>query len=297
MSQNDPEEFVNPEIWKLFCEKFKSDTTKASYESDLKEFCSFCGKEFFRIDGSDVREYYEFMRKRIEEGRLSPLTVTKKFRELHSFSSFCMNLKNEEGMLRDDYFYPWLKHMAKEKNLARSVPVEDMDRLLRAASCDRMAYTILTLMYRAGLTSTEITALNGEEDFAVYDDGVYVFPRSRREPCYIPSDAWEILSAYMRIREPHESLFYNRSGRRLNGMYISRMMKKYCRLAGINGYSAEAVRNCCGFNLFAYGASEKQVAEQMGRTQQQIRRYRGISYRGNLRKQANDLVKVRIEKP
>ena len=28
-----------------------------------------------------------------------------------------------------------------------------------------MAYTILTLMYRAGLSSTEITELNGEEDF------------------------------------------------------------------------------------------------------------------------------------
>ena len=41
----------------------------------------------------------------------------------------------------------------------------------------------------------------------------------------------------------------------------------------------------------------KQVADQMGRTQQQIRRYRGMSYRGNLRRQADELVKIRIESP
>ena len=288
MSQNDLKEFVNTEIWNLFCERFKSETTRASYESDLREFCNFTGKHFSEIDSSDVREYHEFMKKRIEEGKISPLTVTKKFRELHSFSEFSGGT---------DYFYPWLKGMEKEKNLARSVPVEDMDALLKAAAGDRAVYAILALMYRAGLTSTEIISLNGEDDFTAYEDGVYVYLESRREPCYIPKDAWEILSGYMAEREIHESLFYNRNGRRLNSMYISRMMKKYCQLAGIPGYSAEAVRNCCAFNLFAYGADPRQTAEQMGRTEQQIRRYRGVSYRGNLRKQANDLVKLKVEKP
>ena len=41
----------------------------------------------------------------------------------------------------------------------------------------------------------------------------------------------------------------------------------------------------------------EQVAEQMGRTERQIKRYKGISYRGNLRKHAENLVKMKIEKP
>ena len=138
---------------------------------------------------------------------------------------------------------------------------------------------------------------NNEEDFLLYDDGAYVILPQRREPCYVPEDAWAILTDYMAEREQHPSLFYNRRGGRLNSMYISRMMKKYCGRAGIKQYSAEAVRNCCAFNMFAYGASEGQVAGQMGRTEIQIRRYKGVSYRGNLRKKANDLVKMRIEKP
>lgn len=296
LSQNCEQEFVNTELWNLFRNRFKSSTTEASYRSDIREFCRMTGKPFDRAEEEDVRRYYEKMRDRISEGRISPLTLTKKFRELHSFAQFLVEYDGEDSG-RSDPFYPYLKDLAKEDALARSVPVEEMDALLKAAEKDLMAYTILTLMYRAGLSSTEITELNGEEDFALYDDGAYVFLPRRREPCYIPEDAWEILKEYMAAREPHSSLFYNRRGRRLNGMYISRMMKKYCAAAGIRSCSAEAVRNCCAFNLFSYGASSRQVAGQMGRTEIQIRRYRGLSYQGNLRKKANDLVKMRIEKP
>ena len=55
MSQNAESKFVNTknkkfdffkscikkEVWELFCKKFKSDVTAASYKSDLSEFCRF----------------------------------------------------------------------------------------------------------------------------------------------------------------------------------------------------------------------------------------------------------------
>ena len=147
------------------------------------------------------------------------------------------------------------------------------------------------------MTSTEIIGISGEDDFLEYGDGVCVMLSGREEPCYIPDDAWGILKEYMEQREDCDTLFYNRSRRPLNTMYISRMMKKYCSLAGIPSYSAQAVRNSCAFNLYAYGATDGQAARQMGRTKQQIRRYRGSEYRGSLQKQAADLVKIHIEKP
>ncbi len=296
MSQNVQQEFVNRELWEMFKKRFKSETTEASYWSDIMEFCRFCGKNLKDTKRGDVERYYAFMRNKIENGRISPLTVTKKFRELHSFLQFAAKECDDRTEYKDD-FYPYLKSMEKERNLARSVPVDEMDALLEAASEDLMSYTILVLMYRAGLSSMEIAGMDGPEDLVMYGDEGYVLVSGREEPVYIPPDAWEILMRYMDQRENHPSLFYNRSGRRLNTMYISRMMKKYCRKAGINDHSAEAVRNCCAFNLFSYGASPKQVAEQMGRTQQQIRRYRGMNYRGSLRRHADQLVKIRIESP
>lgn len=302
MRRDDNTEFIDVQLWDLFRKRFKSLTTEASYWSDIGEFCRYCEKRFEDTDAGDVQRYHEFMKKRIESGKISPLTVTKKFRELHSFAQF---LREQEGITeqdertyeRKDFFYPYLKHMEKERDLSRSVPVEDMDKILDAASENRMEYSILTLMYRAGLSSTEIIALNGSDDLVIYGTDAFALPADRKEPCYIPQDAWEILLKYMDEREEHESLFYNRSGRRLNTMYISRMMKKLCMKAGVQSYSAEAVRNCCAFNLFAYGASARQVAGQMGRTEQQIRRYKGMSYKGHLSRKTDDLVRIWIESP
>lgn len=294
MSQNDEQKFVNTESWNLFVNRFKNPVTEASYRSDITEFCCFVQKKFEDIKKEDVDRYYEMMQKKAETGKLGLLTITKKFRELHSYARF---LNEEEKTGPEDFFYPYLKGMKKESRLAKSIPVEHMDALFKASSDNLMCYTILTLMYRAGLSSTEITGLCGAEDFAVQGRNICVIIKGREEPCFIPEDAWKILEMYMDQREQHPTLFYNRSGRKLNTMYISRMMKKYCRLAGIPEYSAETVRNSCAFNLFAYGASPSQTAAQMGRTQQQIRRYKGEGYRDNLKKQANALVKVRIEVP
>lgn len=296
MSQNYIGEFVNIEIWNLFRKRFKSETSEGSYRSDIIEFCRLTGKPFTESTREDVRDYYLKMTEQVKAGKISSITRTKKFRELHSFGSFLI----EEGLWiqgEEDFFYPYLKNMKKESFLAGAVPVEDMDALLQAASDDLMAYVILTLMYRAGLKSTEITTITGEDDFMEYDDGIYVMLKGREMPCYIPQDAWKILKSYMDQREMHETLFYNRNGRPLNAMYISRMMKKYCTRAGIRSYSAQEVRNSCAFNLFAYGADAARTAEQMGRTTQQIRRYNGARYKGNLRRKASDLVKIHIEEP
>ena len=88
MSQNVQQEFVNKELWEKFRKRFKSNTTEASYRSDISEFCRFCGKNLKDADRGDVERYYAFMKNKMDSGRISPLTVTKKFRELHSFLKF-----------------------------------------------------------------------------------------------------------------------------------------------------------------------------------------------------------------
>ena len=74
-------------------------------------------------------------------------------------------------------------------------------------------------------------------------------------------------------------------------------MKKYTQLAGIPAYSAESIRNTCAVTMFAYGATNKQVASQLGITQVQIQRYKNLSYKENLMKEANSLVKIKITPP
>lgn len=134
-------------------------------------------------------------------------------------------------------------------------------------------------------------------DIAAYDNGVYAELASRKEPCFIPEDVFVILGQYIAQRQEHDHLFYNSRGNKLNTMYISRLMKKYTELAGVPNYSAEALRNTCAVTMFAYEASPEQAARQMGVTQIQIKRYKNLSYRDNLVRAANELVKVRVEPP
>ena len=83
----------------------------------------------------------------------------------------------------------------------------------------------------------------------------------------------------------------------MNLMGISRLLKKYEKKAGIPSYSAQNIRNTCGFNLFAYGADEEQTASRLGVTGVQIRRYRQAGYREQLQLEAEKLVKLRAEPP
>ena len=49
MSQNCEEKFVNTQMWNLFRNRFKSETTEASYWSDIREFCRITGKVFTEV--------------------------------------------------------------------------------------------------------------------------------------------------------------------------------------------------------------------------------------------------------
>lgn len=103
-----------------------------------QNFVRFTEKCFQETDFSDVQKYYIYMQKKIKNGQIGPLTVTKKFRELHSFSKFL--LEEWSDRLEDesktssfkDYFEPYLKQLVKEKELARMIPLEHIDRLLTA---------------------------------------------------------------------------------------------------------------------------------------------------------------------
>lgn len=289
------------QIWQDFTAHFKSDTTAASYQTDLDEVMNYFQKDFLQIGQEEVNLYFQQMQSRVNSEKIKPTTMAKKFRELHSFAEYiCEHRKRYEiGTEFQDWYFLYLKQVAKQEKYTKSISIEDMDKLLEAAKEDGMVYTILVLLYRVGLSSSEITALK-YSDFAAYDNGVYVTVANRNDVCFIPEDVFAVLEQYMQGREKEswdEFLFVNKRGNPLNLMYISRMMKKYTTKAGIPAYSAESIRNTCGVTMFAYGVKPEQVAAQMGITQMQIHRYKNLSYKEQMLRAANHLVKVKILPP
>ena len=200
-------------LWPDFAAHFKSATSRASYWSDLCEFSRIAGKDITEAGAADVQRYYDIMTEKTRRGELQPGTPAKKFRELHSIADFLSRERERYGLPEtfQDYFYPYLPRLARQEKYARVIPVEDVDRLFKAAEEDRMAYTIFVLMYRAGLSSTEICGLRAG-DIGVYENGTYVMPEGRHSGVYVPDDALAVLESYLGQREERPFLFYNRRG-------------------------------------------------------------------------------------
>lgn len=285
-------------MWSDFTAHFRSGTTVGSYYSDITEACNYLEKNFIDISPVDVKILFDWFSQRVEAGEIKPATMAKKFREYHSLAQYlCEHRKKYEIQVDyEDFFYPYLTQVAKQEKFAKAIPIEEIDKLFHAAQEDLMVYLIFMLLFRVGLSSTELIEIKFR-DIEQYADGIYVWIQNRKEACYLTEDVVEVLNEYISQREEYEYLFYNRSGRALNTMYISRMMKKYTTIAGIPPYSAETLRNSCGFTMYAYGAKNKQVAKQLGITQMQIKRYDDLRYKDNIQRQAQNLVKLRVEPP
>lgn len=298
IKSNYASELTSQVIWTDFTAHFRSSSTAASYASDLSEIMNYFEKDFLEIRKENVQEYFQTMQNKITQKVINPQTVAKKFRELHSFAEYICENRDEyciDAQYQDEY-YPFLKVLEKQKKFAKSVSVEHIDRLLQAAESDLQAYTIVVMLYRVGLTSTEIVQLR-PGDFAIYENGMYVEMKGRKELCYIPEDAARILEKFFEQRKEVEYLFYNSRGNKLNLMYISRLMKKLSKKADVPGCSAESIRNTCGVTLYAYGADSNQVANQLGVTKMQVHRYKNMGYKDQMQQAANHLVKVKVLPP
>jgi len=293
-----PDRNISKHIWLDFTAHFKSTTTVGSYQSDIMEVCNYLHKKFTQLNSNDTKVIFDWLSRRVEQGEIKPATMAKKFREYHSLANYIVENKEKYNIddCFDDFFYPYLNQVAKQEKFAKAIPIEEIDRLFKVSQNDLVSYLIFIFLYRTGLSSTEVIGIQ-MKDIEQYADGIYIWIKNRKEACYIPEDVAEVLFKYLNQREENEFLFYNRSGRPLNTMYISRMMKKYTTLAGIPSYSAEALRNSCGFTMYAYGAKDKHVAKQLGITQMQIKRYDDLRYKDNIQKQAHNLVKLRVLPP
>lgn len=285
-------------IWKDFIQRLKSERSIATYKADLTEFLEFRKKDFLELSEDDVKAYYSFLSAKVDEGKIQPNTMGKKFRELHSLAEFIEKNRAEYEVPDsfDDYFYPYLLQVAKVDDLAKTIPSEHIDKLLTACREDHMFFCMLALIFRVGLSSTELIELR-EDDFSEYDNGVFVFIEAREEWCYVPDDAAKIVADYLYRREPNVYLFYNSKGNKMNIMYISRLMKKWCKKAGVPEYSAQTLRGACASTMFSYGATPAQVAKQMGVTTTQIKRYKNITYKNELLSNVGKLVKIKVELP
>ena len=289
-------EYASSEFTEMY-QNFKNtclkEISEKSYDSDVAEYMYVIEKDFLKSDENTVTKYMRYLQKRVEDRKIKNITITKKFTELHNVSQFILKNYPDKGFF--DFFYPHIDNLKKQSPKVKSIPLEDLDKLLQVARSDSQAYCIITLLYRAGFRTKEIINLK-TDDLELYDNGLFAKLEGREKISFIPEDAAKILLSYIK-GEQKGFVFRTSKDEPIYSMYISRIMKKYTELAEIPNYSAENIRNTCAIAMYSYHIDEEKIAAQIGIGLIQIKRYKKVSYNEELQTSANRLVNIKVIPP
>ena len=305
-------------IWNEYAKTFKRDVTVQSYKSDVIEFTDFIEKDFIDVRHEDVERYYIELDSRVRERKLAPSTMAKKIRELNSLSSFIYNHKETLGVTAtyQNHFQEYIYLVEERSEQANSIPIDEINQLLTAAENDIQSYCIISMIYRMGLSSTEICSLD-LSDICVYENGVYLNVKNRKNKLFVPEDVYKIILKYLKdkcsdrilvrkgewkstrnsLNEGQNALFFNYRGRRITKKNIFNMMRKTCNRAGITPCSAEALRNSYAFTVNSYNVDSRDLALEMGISEESLKRYRNINYIDTNSRKLHDMTKIKIELP
>lgn len=289
-------------IWKLFSKRFRNANSCNVYFGDINEFLDYCKKDFLDITQIDADQFYHYLHEKVKQDLLRLTTVKKKIKELHKFSDFIIEIAQQELVkiphTFDNFFYRYAVQYFAEEEIKKVPTLTEIDKLMDVAKNDIMTYTILAIVERIGLKSTDICNLKPNDIIRDGKESFLIIKRKKeREIRLIPEDVWIILEDYLNHRLHYEYLFYNKWGKKLNTQYFHLKMRTLTEQAGVPHYSLKDLRNVCGIVLFAYGVKPKQVAQQLGITTMHVGRYDKESYGKNMMKEVDKLVHLKIMPP
>lgn len=183
----------------------------------------------------------------------------------------------------------WLKNplrwirgpkLDNRRRVPRRIGQEQMDRIWKEVEGTRpegrkkLCLTVLAVAYATGLRKGEMERLNitdWDRDEGVLKIDGQKTGVERRVP--VSAGVWKCVEAYLPVRHnmlerfgclDEQALFVNKSGRRLKGENISRIVHNLARRAGVPMVSMHQFRHTCATDLLESGASLPEVQKMLG---------------------------------
>ena len=249
-------------------ERHLSDSTAASYKSDISHFQDFTGKTLRRITEDDVRKYLDMLR---AKGKSSSTVLrnTVSLRAIYSFMEKCELIKKNP---MDGITIPKV-----DKKLPQILTTDETERLL-AAPQEKDAKGIrdkamLELLYATGIKVSELIALNVSN---VNLRRRMLICQGGRGARIIPlgKQAVSSVSLYLKnartsmlISGEESALFVNCNGRRMSRQGFWKIIKSYQTLSGIEkDITPHMLRHSFAAHLLQNGADLESIGEMMGLT-------------------------------
>jgi tyrosine recombinase XerC len=256
------ERYIEKFIRYLEIEKNYSAHTILNYRLDLADFAKFLGETAVeKVDYLTLRKYLAHLK----EKNVTNRTVNRHLSSLRSFFRFL----TREGLVKANPILS-LSSPKQEKHLPLFLTEEEVVKLIDAVLPkderglrDR---AVLETFYSTGMRISELSGLT-RDDVDFIGGIIKVMGKGKKERLVpIGDKALSALRDYLEKRKKDsDSIFLNKSGRRITTRGVRNIVDKYIRLAGIrHGVSPHTLRHSFATHLLNRGADLRSVQELLG---------------------------------
>lgn len=242
-------EAINSFLFHCRYEKNLSPRTLDAYETDLRQFAAAVSpggaEDVSLVDKSELRPYIQRLFEPYREK-----TVKRKVATLKAFFGYL----ERDGTIEFTPFRKMEVKIREAKRLPRTLPLQDIERLLQHLYAERSAgpqsgmgafvllrdTAVVETIFATGARVSEVCHLR-LEDVNLTDGWVRILGKGARERVVQICEAGVVaaLEAYHAARElpaPREAYFFlNRNGRRLSEQSVRGLLRSHALRAGVDG--------------------------------------------------------------
>lgn len=265
-------DYISDYIEFLDVEKGLSRNSIVSYKNDLEEFAHSIGEKgrnnISAVSSSDIRLFIAGLRDR----KLALSTITRKIVSVRNFFRFLVKSRaiSNDPASNIESPKPWRK-------LPDVLSVEEIESIItrpgRNTPLELRNSAILELLYSCGLRVSELTSLL-VNDIDLQSGLMKATGKGSKERLVpVGEEALEVISKYLSEARhifqkkdiTSRKLFLNRSGKGLSRQAVWKLIKQYCRDAGVNKkVTPHTFRHSFATHMIERGADLRSVQMLLG---------------------------------
>ncbi|MFQ6605272.1 MAG: site-specific tyrosine recombinase XerD [Fidelibacterota bacterium] len=267
------ESLLKEYIVMLQVEKNLSDNSIQAYRRDLKRYLDYLNGslQVRRVETINHTHVRRFIRDLSRSG-LSPASMARTFSSIKSFHAYLL----QEGLTEQNPTDMMVAPKRPQK-LPDILAIEEIDSILNVITISHPLgmrdQALLEMLYSAGLRVSELCQLE-MSDILFDSEMIRVMGKGRKER-FVPvgPQCLRRLNRYLTHARPgfvkkHKNeaiIFVSRNGKPITRMMVWNLIRKYCRLAGIEKpVSPHTFRHSFATHLLEGGADLRAVQEMLG---------------------------------
>lgn len=250
------------------CMAGKHKRTVDEYISYINLLCNGTGKDFVDISEADAQRYFNVLRAKLSDGKLTRKTFSVRLSCYRTVASY---IEERESTYRNVFAKIIRPEVSAEFDPNKIPSLEEMDSLFSSIGDDRQMYLIVALASRVGLSTTSILNMTSksvfEENGKVY---LHFEPKSdfkKDSFIQLPDDVAGLMQNYLKVtplRDSSDRIFKNSKGNPMTLKNVDTAVKKYVKKSGLDDYTLKDFRNRAILEMAHHGASIQSLSDYTG---------------------------------